>query len=135
MSQSPLASRRPSKDDWDASTLFAMPSVMSAFRVGRKRGYQNLPALKAHTLRGVVRNFAAKLAGRSPSASFCRRHLPRSRVNAKGRASMRHAISNRNGVGRAEAIKAAEKARAIEIQKAGKWPHLWRVVGRYSNVA
>lgn len=36
---------------------------------------------------------------------------------------------------RAEAIKAAEKARAIEIQKAGKWPHLWRVVGRYSNVS
>jgi muconolactone D-isomerase len=36
---------------------------------------------------------------------------------------------------RADAIKAAEKARAIDIQKAGKWPHLWRVVGRYSNVS
>ncbi|WP_455289085.1 muconolactone Delta-isomerase [Cupriavidus necator] len=36
---------------------------------------------------------------------------------------------------RADAIKAAEKARAIEIQQAGKWPHLWRVVGRYSNVS
>jgi muconolactone D-isomerase len=36
---------------------------------------------------------------------------------------------------RADAIKTAEKARAIEIQKSGKWPHLWRVVGRYANVS
>ncbi|MBP0619139.1 muconolactone Delta-isomerase [Cupriavidus consociatus] len=36
---------------------------------------------------------------------------------------------------RAEAIKAAEKARAIEIQKSGKWPHLWRVAGRYANIS
>ncbi|MFC4523784.1 muconolactone Delta-isomerase [Cupriavidus pinatubonensis] len=36
---------------------------------------------------------------------------------------------------RAEAIKAAEKARAIEIQRAGKWPHLWRVAGRYANIS
>ncbi len=35
----------------------------------------------------------------------------------------------------ADAIKAAEKARAIEIQRSGKWPHLWRVVGRYANVS
>ncbi|HGJ8975541.1 muconolactone D-isomerase [Pseudomonas citronellolis] len=34
-----------------------------------------------------------------------------------------------------EAIKAAEKARAIEIQQSGKWPHLWRVVGQYSNIS
>ncbi|MGK8204859.1 muconolactone Delta-isomerase [Burkholderia cenocepacia] len=36
---------------------------------------------------------------------------------------------------RVEEIKAAEKARAIELQKAGKWPHLWRVVGKYSNIS
>jgi muconolactone D-isomerase len=36
---------------------------------------------------------------------------------------------------RIEEIKAAEKARAIELQKAGKWPHLWRVVGKYSNIS
>lgn len=36
---------------------------------------------------------------------------------------------------RVEAIKAAEKARAVEIQRAGKWPHLWRVAGQYSNVS
>ncbi|MBB4868183.1 muconolactone D-isomerase [Pseudomonas nitritireducens] len=34
-----------------------------------------------------------------------------------------------------EAIKAAEKARATEIQRSGKWPHLWRVVGQYSNIS
>lgn len=34
-----------------------------------------------------------------------------------------------------EQIKVAEKARAVELQKAGKWPHLWRVVGKYSNVS
>ncbi|QBY56274.1 muconolactone Delta-isomerase [Cupriavidus oxalaticus] len=36
---------------------------------------------------------------------------------------------------RADALKAAEKARAIEIQQAGKWPHLWRVAGRYANIS
>ncbi|MEM5432221.1 muconolactone Delta-isomerase [Cupriavidus oxalaticus] len=36
---------------------------------------------------------------------------------------------------RAEAIRAAEKARAIDIQKSGKWPHLWRVAGRYANIS
>jgi muconolactone D-isomerase len=29
----------------------------------------------------------------------------------------------------------AERERALELQRAGKWPHLWRVVGRYSNVS
>ncbi|CAM5185920.1 muconolactone Delta-isomerase [Oligella ureolytica] len=32
-------------------------------------------------------------------------------------------------------IKRAEKERAIEIQKSGKWPHLWRVSGKYSNIS
>jgi muconolactone D-isomerase len=36
---------------------------------------------------------------------------------------------------RVESIKAAEKARAIELQRAGKWPHLWRVAGQYSNIS
>lgn len=36
---------------------------------------------------------------------------------------------------RFEEIKIAEKARAIELQVAGKWPHLWRVVGKYSNIS
>lgn len=28
-----------------------------------------------------------------------------------------------------------EKARALELQRAGVWPHLWRVVGEYSNIS
>lgn len=36
---------------------------------------------------------------------------------------------------RVEEIKAAEREKAIEIQKSGKWPHLWRVVGKYSNIS
>ncbi len=28
-----------------------------------------------------------------------------------------------------------EKARALELQRAGTWVHLWRVVGQYSNVS
>ncbi|WP_139851196.1 muconolactone Delta-isomerase [Acinetobacter pullicarnis] len=32
-------------------------------------------------------------------------------------------------------IKRAEKARAIELQQSGKWPHLWRVTGQYSNIS
>jgi len=29
----------------------------------------------------------------------------------------------------------AEKAGALELQRAGTWLHLWRVVGQYSNVS
>ena len=29
--------------------------------------------------------------------------------------------------------KDAEKQMALELQRSGKWPHLWRVVGEYSN--
>ena len=34
-----------------------------------------------------------------------------------------------------EALKATEKQRALELQKAGKWRHLWRVAGQYANVS
>ncbi|MFN5632017.1 MAG: muconolactone Delta-isomerase [Sphingorhabdus lacus] len=36
---------------------------------------------------------------------------------------------------RFDALKATEKARSQELQKAGKWRHLWRVAGRYANVS
>jgi muconolactone D-isomerase len=36
---------------------------------------------------------------------------------------------------RFDALKAEEKARAQDLQRAGKWRHLWRVAGRYSNVS
>jgi muconolactone D-isomerase len=32
-------------------------------------------------------------------------------------------------------LKAAEKARFQELQSAGTWRHIWRVVGRYANVS
>ena len=35
---------------------------------------------------------------------------------------------------RAEVV-AREKAYSQELQRAGKWPHLWRVVGEYANVS
>ncbi len=28
-----------------------------------------------------------------------------------------------------------EKAYSQELQRAGKWPHIWRVVGEYANVS
>lgn len=34
-----------------------------------------------------------------------------------------------------ETLVATEKARALELQRAGVWPHLWRIVGRYSNIS
>ena len=34
-----------------------------------------------------------------------------------------------------EVLKAAEKARFQELQKAGTWRHIWRVVGQYANVS
>jgi muconolactone D-isomerase len=30
---------------------------------------------------------------------------------------------------------AREKAYAQDLQRAGKWPHLWRVVGEYANIS
>lgn len=33
----------------------------------------------------------------------------------------------------AAAIKAVEKAYSQDLQKRGKWRHIWRVVGEYSN--
>ncbi len=34
-----------------------------------------------------------------------------------------------------DALKAAEKARFQDLQRAGTWRHIWRVVGQYSNVS
>jgi muconolactone D-isomerase len=35
---------------------------------------------------------------------------------------------------RAEVV-AREKAYSQELQRQGRWPHIWRVVGEYSNVS
>lgn len=34
-----------------------------------------------------------------------------------------------------EELKATEKARSQDLQRQGKWRHLWRVAGRYANVS
>jgi muconolactone D-isomerase len=34
-----------------------------------------------------------------------------------------------------EALKATERERAQELQRSGKWRHLWRVAGQYRNVS
>jgi len=36
---------------------------------------------------------------------------------------------------RFERLKAEEKARAQDLQRQGKWPHLWRVAGCYANIS
>jgi muconolactone D-isomerase len=35
----------------------------------------------------------------------------------------------------ADELKAVERAVAHELQRSGKWRHLWRVAGRYANVS
>lgn len=35
----------------------------------------------------------------------------------------------------AQQLKATEKARSQELQRSGKWRHIWRVAGRYANVS
>ena len=35
----------------------------------------------------------------------------------------------------ADDLRAREKARALELQRDGRWVALWRVVGRYANVS
>ncbi|MBS9533615.1 muconolactone Delta-isomerase [Mycobacterium sp. M1] len=32
-------------------------------------------------------------------------------------------------------IVAREKAYSQELQRSGKWPHIWRIVGEYSNIS
>ncbi|OYU34487.1 muconolactone Delta-isomerase [Novosphingobium sp. PASSN1] len=34
-----------------------------------------------------------------------------------------------------DALKAIEKARAEDLQRSGKWRHLWRIAGQYANVS
>lgn len=34
-----------------------------------------------------------------------------------------------------DALKATEKARAAELQRQGKWVHLWRIAGQYANIS
>lgn len=34
-----------------------------------------------------------------------------------------------------ERLVSTEKARALELQRAGTWVHLWRVVGQFSNIS
>ncbi len=36
---------------------------------------------------------------------------------------------------RFERLKSEEKARAQQLQREGKWRHLWRVAGRYANIS
>ena len=32
-------------------------------------------------------------------------------------------------------LKAEEKARAEDLQRQGKWVHLWRIAGQYANIS
>jgi muconolactone D-isomerase len=34
-----------------------------------------------------------------------------------------------------DTLLAAEKARALELQRSGTWRHLWRIVGHHGNVS
>jgi muconolactone D-isomerase len=34
-----------------------------------------------------------------------------------------------------DGLKAAEKSRAQELQRSGKWRHLWRIAGEYANIS
>jgi muconolactone D-isomerase len=36
---------------------------------------------------------------------------------------------------KADSLKQVERERARELQRQGKWRHLWRVAGRYANIS
>lgn len=38
-------------------------------------------------------------------------------------------------VAKFEELKSTEKARAKELQRSGKWRHLWRIAGQYANIS
>ena len=35
----------------------------------------------------------------------------------------------------ADRLRATERARSQELQRSGKWRHLWRIAGRYANIS
>jgi len=39
------------------------------------------------------------------------------------------------GAAAADKLRAEEKALAQELQRAGTWRHLWRIVGQYANIS
>ncbi len=66
----------------------------------------------------------------------------RRQINIKSGAS--HAFSSTNGraystldmpAEKANEIKAVEKAYSQELQRQGKWRHIWRITGQYSNIS
>lgn len=48
---------------------------------------------------------------------------------------MQVAIPNDLDPDRRAALLAEEKERALELQRSGVWPHIWRVVGEYANIS
>lgn len=34
-----------------------------------------------------------------------------------------------------DTLKSTEKARAEDLQRSGKWVHLWRIAGQYANIS
>ena len=38
-------------------------------------------------------------------------------------------------IAQAQEVKAREKAYAQDLQRQGKWVHLWRIVGEYANIS
>ncbi|MDR0358180.1 MAG: muconolactone Delta-isomerase [bacterium] len=44
-------------------------------------------------------------------------------------------LPNDMGIEAADDLRARERARAHELQRAGKLRHIWRVAGRYANVS
>ena len=36
---------------------------------------------------------------------------------------------------RANALRAAEREYSQALQRDGRWPHLWRIAGRYANIS
>jgi muconolactone D-isomerase len=36
---------------------------------------------------------------------------------------------------KASSLKKEERERALQLQREGKWRHLWRIAGRYANVS
>jgi muconolactone D-isomerase len=37
--------------------------------------------------------------------------------------------------GTRESLVTRERDRAVDLQKSGVWPHLWRIVGEYANIS
>ena len=117
-------------------------------RVRRRVRRHRRPAGRDHELSRPGRRPRRHRAGdpRRPRDGPCRPRASASRstrIDSPATGSTADAVHGRDGSplaarhagGQADELKAREREYSQALQRDGRWPHLWRVAGRYANVS